>query len=381
MIASTKQLLACVIKHHKALIHAIRSDLTSSCINTGELVSVLCSIGIEPPRHSHFGNPRTANLVTNEKEIIPTEQEDTDLYDLLGNDLDNSNSLDSLLHLAYQILKKRQRPLPKQYFFPMSSKDTKLGKPPPSPCKVCGGPKHWDRECPYWDQYIEKMRKKTAQIVALQIREDASPEEAYHAAYQALALDMAGQSENKNKESSDQESLGFHKASHKDSEAEKPRVPESKSINLAIIEPMETENKQVTLSDIGDEEESHMGAVLHLSFNYILEPFMDEEEDPKESESEVALAPPRELKPMHLTSCHKTKEGESAAGIPVLAVEGWVGSLCNKKTYVRHDSCTNISLVSKEFYKTLKDAPAIRTGMKLNLWQLTDKNTKLWGFI
>lgn len=38
-------------------------------------------------------------------------------------------------------------------------------------------------------------------------------------------------------------------------------------------------------------------------------------------------------------------------------------------------------MISKDFYNSLKDAPAIKTGMKLNLWQLTDKNTKLRGFV
>ncbi len=110
-------------------------------------------------------------------------EDTTDLYDLLSKSLDDSNPSESLLRSAYQVLKKRQRPLPKQYFFAMSNKETKLGKPPPSPCKVWGSPKHWDRECPHWDQYTEKMRKKTAQLAALQIDADADPDKAYHGGY------------------------------------------------------------------------------------------------------------------------------------------------------------------------------------------------------
>ncbi|PBK88632.1 hypothetical protein ARMGADRAFT_1084590 [Armillaria gallica] len=77
----------------------------------------------------------------------------------------------------------------------MSNKDTKLGKPPPSPCKVCSSPKHWDCKCLYWNQYLDKMRKKMAQIAALQIEADANPDKAYQAAYQVLATEQQVESE------------------------------------------------------------------------------------------------------------------------------------------------------------------------------------------
>ncbi len=48
-ITTTKQLLARVIEHNKALVHTAKSD-SSSRFNTGELVLALHSISIEPPR-------------------------------------------------------------------------------------------------------------------------------------------------------------------------------------------------------------------------------------------------------------------------------------------------------------------------------------------
>ena len=42
---------------------------------------------------------------------------------------------------------------PASYFHPVD--DSVVSKTlPPSPCKVCGSAKHWDRECPHWDNYI-----------------------------------------------------------------------------------------------------------------------------------------------------------------------------------------------------------------------------------
>ncbi len=68
--------------------------------------------------------------------------------------------LEETLKSAFQVLKKQQKPAPKQYFFPISNKETKLDTLLPLSCKVCSSPQHWDKECPYWDQYLEKLKKK-----------------------------------------------------------------------------------------------------------------------------------------------------------------------------------------------------------------------------
>lgn len=86
-------------------------------------------------------------------------------------------------------------------------------------------------------------------------------------------------------------------------------------------------------------------------------------------------------KPRQILHKQSVKQGQSAIGISVLAVTGWVGSLKNKPIHIRHDSCTNISLMSLEYYKTLINPPAIRKGLKMNLWQLTDKDSKIKGYI
>ncbi|PBK58678.1 hypothetical protein ARMSODRAFT_983633 [Armillaria solidipes] len=225
-IASTKQLLARVIEHSKSLVHAATRNDANSRINTGELINALHSIGIDPPRRSRFATPKSANIVSNASEEGPSDEaEGVDLYEILSDSVDESNPSDSLLRSAYQVLKKRQRPLPKQYYFPISNKETKLGKPPPSPCKVCSSPKHWDRECPHWDEYIEKMRKTTAQLATLQINADVNPEDAYRAAYQALSMELRVESETGLRE----EDSDFCMASRTDEDCKESSVTESKT--------------------------------------------------------------------------------------------------------------------------------------------------------
>ncbi len=49
--------------------------------------------------------------------------------------------------------------------------------------------------------------------------------------------------------------------------------------------------------------------------------------------------------------------------------------------YLQHNSCTDISLITEEYYNQLKNPPTIRQGSKLNLWQLMDKNTQIQGYV
>jgi len=71
----------------------------------------------------------------------------------------------------------------------------------------------------------------------------------------------------------------------------------------------------------------------------------------------------------------------SAIGVSVLAVKGWVGSKSNPKIDLQLDSCTDITLISEEYYNTLKDKPKLKSGIKLRLWQLTDKDASIKGYV
>ncbi|PBK79373.1 hypothetical protein ARMGADRAFT_950949, partial [Armillaria gallica] len=45
------------------------------------------------------------------------------------------------------------------------------------------------------------------------------------------------------------------------------------------------------------------------------------------------------------------------------------------------DSCADVSLISLEYYKSLVNPPTIKKGIKMNLWQLTDKDSKIKGYV
>lgn len=48
---------------------------------------------------------------------------------------------------------------------------------------------------------------------------------------------------------------------------------------------------------------------------------------------------------------------------------------------LRLDSCADVTLISAEYYDNLISAPPIQQGMRMKLWQLTDKDSTLRGFV
>jgi hypothetical protein len=65
----------------------------------------------------------------------------------------------------------------------------------------------------------------------------------------------------------------------------------------------------------------------------------------------------------------------------VLAVRGKLGSIRNPEIDLRLDSCADITLISEEVYNKLLDKPKLQQGKQMNLWQLTDKDCTIKGYI
>ena len=91
--------------------------------------------------------------------------------------------------------------------------------------------------------------------------------------------------------------------------------------------------------------------------------------------------PPIDTKPIRLHRKRQVPSGMSSLGISVLSTKGWVVGLENSKVDLRLDSCADLTLISEEFFNTLKGAPRIQQGMRMKLWQLTDKNEELKGYV
>ena len=91
--------------------------------------------------------------------------------------------------------------------------------------------------------------------------------------------------------------------------------------------------------------------------------------------------PPKEIKPIRMPKKRFCPSGESSVGVSVLSVKGWVGNLDNPLTDLRLDSCADVTLISSEYHDRLKASPPVQQGMRMRLWQLTDTDSKLKGFV
>jgi len=101
---------------------------------------------------------KRGNLTENDTSIVndpSTTPRDCPVDQLVNNPLDQH-----ILYKAYQVLQQCQRPPPKgRYPFPRNDHvTTKMGKLLPLPCKACGSPNHWDKECPDYDTNLERAR-------------------------------------------------------------------------------------------------------------------------------------------------------------------------------------------------------------------------------
>ena len=123
------------------------------------------------------------------------------------------------------------------------------------------------------------------------------------------------------------------------------------------------ENASVPL----DQKEAHLTSAM--------------DQDYRQTPLDTFPPPLPDSKPTCLHKKRQTTPGLSAVGISVLSTKGWVGGLENSKVDLQLDSCADVTLVSEDFYKSLKGAPSMQQGMKMQLWQLTDKDESLRGFV
>ena len=108
---------------------------------------------------------------------------------------------------------------------------------------------------------------------------------------------------------------------------------------------------------------------------------IDEQERPDTQMPELPLPPPPKDEPYRLRKKRFTPAGTSALGVSVLSTKGWVGNTENGVVDLRLDSCADVTLISEDFFRSLKGVPKEKQGMRMQLWQLTDKDSSLKGFV
>ena len=356
-------------------------------------------------------------------------------------DRSDGDTHDEMLREVYQVMQRCQRdPPPGGYMFSRNDHvTTKMGKLPPSPCHACGSSNHWDKECPDWEVYRTRtsLDRKSSHSVE---KADKKGDSLYQSAYSILLSQWLATSQI----DFDHLKSDFDAAVHSediDTSSVKGNTNERKPVERWQVTVQEIEDEawlearakpkssKHLLHHMDEKEvEGRPSATKHPTLasetsrhahdtlsDKFTSPFggqedvldLDNRMKPDESEGVLSSStfvsesreknahvesppvyeipsqqlppPPKDIKPIRMPKKRFYPAGESSVGVSVLSVKGWVGNLDNSVTDLRLDSCADVTLISSEYYDSLKACPPVQQGMQL--WQLTDKNSKLRGFV
>ena len=436
-IKSTKALYTKVVDYEDDLLDAWRRKSTAAtAVTVDNLIPTLKRLGWEQPR-SH-ANRSNQERPPQDRRVMLTTVEEGEEQEPAEDLVDEPQEVahDDILREVYQVMQRRQRaPPPGGYMFSRNDHvTTKMGKLPPSPCKACGSDNHWDKECPDWEVYkartapskkngylsesaVDEGDKmyQTAFSILLSQRVAASQidlnqvKAGFEAAVLLSEIDIPNEGvvEKRHKtretykttveEVEDEDTIHAHEklksekhllchvSENEEFEQERPTrtkhpAPSSKS----YTEPESSQHVQSAEKDneIRPEVEeiqrntfvSERGPIVKLEVS-------DSNEYAAEQEDSTIPPPPKDAKPLRMTKKRFYPTGESSVGVSVLSVKGRVGNQNNAITDLRLDSCADVTLISAEYFDSLKSAPPIQQGMRMKLWQLTDKDSTLRGFV
>jgi len=290
-----------------------------------------------------------------------------------------------------------------------------MGRLPPSPCKVCSSANHWDKECLDYAIYEAKQGKSAYQI---KVDEEKDLESYYNSVYSVLVTEhLTSENQSKDLERSDFDKAALESEGEPHLREHKSKVPvvpwKKQTVFMEEVEDsfwkefdaLEKLEKHLLYQE-GDEDDENLKKEALSSHKEDFHssdlrddplPATYDRKDFAQDDSSIPSTKPEEVKdpakdPLSLpppTKEHHFKmlkrrsrpEGMSAVGVSVLSARGFVRSLKNMETDLRFDSCADITLILHEFYESLATKPSIKQGMRMHLWQLTDKDSKLKGFV
>lgn len=332
----------------------------------------------------------------------------------------------------FQFQNKKWQPQPPANGYPFPRDDSKKSSNKPSyPCKACGSPWHYDPDCPHYEAYKAKRNAHAidsssdrpddvqkyydAEYTVTQqatidnyavfdIEYDHLPENVYdpHANSIRSLLDPSAllshpinpkhlEDELKDPKSN-HESLVFRaeidttlEETEDTSELEQsPTVPSDSDTDSFELDE-ETGKPKVKIkssgslpvSNPGEDEEPFSQPGLFFTSRYCypvdkLETF----------EGEILPAPPpiSDSLEYHPTKIRTPPDGTSCLGVSALIVKGHMNDRSEEEIEARIDSGADITLISESLWKTLKRRPALRQGLKMELYQLTH-SAKISGYV
>ncbi|KZV80461.1 hypothetical protein EXIGLDRAFT_580529, partial [Exidia glandulosa HHB12029] len=263
----------------------------------------------------------------------------------------------------------------------------KSPKEPPSPCRACGGP-HWNADCKHYDKYLALKKSSPALLTEV----EPSPDEdmlytiAYlsntiGSSYAVVTQEVQALVEGVTSPRKPRVPLPVSMEEIADEDDELETIRHKLPVDSRFIltdEPDKKTEKKPTESIPKAMSEFKATSVSRTDTGFF-------ETDPAAilaaALSVDASLPPAQDKEYYVRPVRKAPSGLSSVGITILSVRGVVGSKQDSIITLRLDSGASISLIAEDFLKSLKNPPKIRTGLKVHLAQLTNKDPSIKGYV
>ncbi|EJD35726.1 hypothetical protein AURDEDRAFT_36096, partial [Auricularia subglabra TFB-10046 SS5] len=250
---------------------------------------------------------------------------------------------------------------------------------PPSPCKVCGSPKHWDRDCGYFPEYLNKKKNHVLFATDRSDREESI----YNAVYTLYANEASFSAY-----ASPPSALVFLSRLYEGV----PKVLEVEDESVEKYRESPKWDGPGLLCEVGRELDAVSGIPSGLDDDpdsapelLTVEDSDDDHTAPCEYEVPVVSLQPPELSKEELVirmpRRRSPPDGMSTRGIRVLSCRGRVGAKDNPTTDIILDTGANLCTIDEDFRAAMPNPPRIKQGLKVQIAQLTSKALDIKGYV
>ncbi|EPS97051.1 hypothetical protein FOMPIDRAFT_43375, partial [Fomitopsis schrenkii] len=287
--------------------------------------------------------------------------------------------------------KGAHRRQPASYFRPVN--DSVVSKTlPPSPCKGCGSSKHWDRECPHWEDYLAARSSNQALVEF-----DIHPSEEVDYAHTYLDSNKSPLSA---LSSCAREGGRQRQQVSMEEEAEEPSsLPSLPRDHPHVMQPADDDRNQEMHAHL-EELAGRIDEALRRADECLREENVSTKEHaeaaqastgppekpsvPQDAQTNDPAPQPSPASPIviQMPRARKHPAGHSTIGISALSVPVHLGNQGTTATTARLDSGADISLISTECLAAMPAVvrPRVQRGLRMNLFQLTN-GFKIDGFV
>ncbi|EJD50196.1 hypothetical protein AURDEDRAFT_58590, partial [Auricularia subglabra TFB-10046 SS5] len=302
----------------------------------------------------------------------------------------------ALAQTVYAYLGAKTRPQPSSYSFPRS--DVVSKRMPPSPCKVCGSPKHWDKECGHYQSYLTRRAQNALIATEHGEVEEKMYENVYSIYSNESAFSLCAMAPSDFSFTSDF-FWGAPSVEDVEDEADASYRASPKWTGRGLLVLAQEAGDAEDVLDLlpgedSDDEDDNVEYFPAGAPSIQAAVFAQALAAAALRDAEGVGPPPRDVpvrgspdddsipeRVIRMPKKREHAEGHSSKGITVLSTRGHVGTPLDNVAMLTLDSGASLSLVNKAFLARMRHPPKIRRGLSVCIAQLTSQTPDIEGFV